>query len=194
MDTKPSCVVNQQYLLELVLKSKNMLKILIKERNLDIKINITSNPEFLKEGAAVEDCMRLERVVIGAEKEEVFTTIKNLYAPFVSNHDRFLLMDVKSSEMTKYVVNAMLTTKISFINEIVNICELTGANVKNVRLGIGSDKRKDTTSSMQAADMDNPTSLRIFKDLLIPPSHGYNLLLLSNVEEVNKNQKNGNGE
>ena len=122
-------------------KVKEEIESIIKERDLNISIDIASNPEFLKEGVAVEDCMRPDRIVIGAENEEVFAALKKLYAPFVSNHHRFILLDVKSSEMTKYVANAMLATKISFINEIANICELTGANVKKVRLGIGSDKR-----------------------------------------------------
>ena len=122
-------------------KVKDMMEYILQERCTYINIDIASNPEFLKEGHAIEDCLHPDRVVIGAEKEEVFDTLKELYAPFVLNHDRFVLMDVKSSEMTKYVANAMLATKISFMNEIANICEVTGANVKNVRLGIGSDRR-----------------------------------------------------
>ena len=89
-------------------KVKKHIENIIAERNLDISIDIASNPEFLKEGAAVEDCMKPDRIVIGAENEEVFNMLKKLYAPFVSNHDRFVLMDVKSSEMTKYVANAMI--------------------------------------------------------------------------------------
>ena len=85
--------------------------------------------------------MHPDRVVIGAENDEAFDILRELYSPFVQNHDRFVLMDVKSSEMTKYVANAMLATKISFMNEIANICEVTGADVQQVRLGIGSDKR-----------------------------------------------------
>ena len=114
-------------------KVKKHIENIIAERNLDISIDIASNPEFLKEGAAVEDCMKPDRIVIGAENEEVFNMLKKLYAPFVSNHDRFVLMDVKSSEMTKYVANAMLATKISFINEIANICELNGADINRIR-------------------------------------------------------------
>ena len=114
---------------------------ILKEKDSDVKIEIASNPEFLKEGKAIEDCLSPDRIVIGAESEEVFDTLKELYYPFVINHDRFVLMDVKSSEMTKYVANAMLATKISFMNEIANICEVTGADVQKVRLGIGSDKR-----------------------------------------------------
>ena len=171
-------------------KVKEHIENIIEERNLDIKIDIASNPEFLKEGVAVEDCMRPDRIVIGAEKEEVFATLKKLYAPFVSNHDRFVLMDVKSSEMTKYVANAMLATKISFINEIANICELTGANVKNVRLGIGSDKRIGYNFIYAGCGYGGSCFPKDVQGLIdTAKSYGYNPLLLSNVEEVNKNQK-----
>ena len=122
-------------------KVKEHIENILKENNKDIEIFIASNPEFLKEGHAIEDCLHPDRVVIGAEDEEVFNLMKDLYSPFVLNHDRFVLMDILSSEMTKYVANAMLATKISFMNEVANICEATGANVQNVRLGIGSDRR-----------------------------------------------------
>ena len=171
-------------------KVKEHIENIIKERNLDIEINIASNPEFLKEGVAVEDCMRPDRVVIGAENDEVFSTLKKLYAPFVSNHDRFVLMDVKSSEMTKYVANAMLATKISFINEIANICELTGANVKNVRLGIGSDKRIGYNFIYAGCGYGGSCFPKDVQGLIdTAQSYGYTPKLLSNVELVNKEQK-----
>ena len=171
-------------------KVKEHIENIIKERNIDIGIDIASNPEFLKEGVAVEDCMRPDRVVIGAEREEVFTTLKKLYAPFVSNHDRFVLMDVKSSEMTKYVANAMLATKISFINEIANICELTGANVKNVRLGIGSDKRIGYNFIYASCGYGGSCFPKDVQGLIdTAKSYGYTPKLLSNVEWVNKEQK-----
>ena len=171
-------------------KIKDHIENIIKKRNLDIGIDIASNPEFLKEGVAVEDCMRPDRVVIGAEKDEVFNTLKKLYAPFVSNHDRFVLMDVKSSEMTKYVANAMLATKISFINEIANICELTGANVKNVRLGIGSDKRIGYNFIYAGCGYGGSCFPKDVQGLInTAESYGYTPKLLSNVEQVNKEQK-----
>ena len=119
-------------------KVKNHIEGILKDNGSSVKIDIASNPEFLKEGRAIEDCMHPDRIVIGAESEDVFDTLKDLYSSFVLNHDRFVLMDIKSSEMTKYVANAMLATKISFMNEIANICEVTGADVQQVRLGIGS--------------------------------------------------------
>ena len=116
-------------------------KIIDENKINNVDISIASNPEFLKEGVAIEDCLHPDRVIIGAENEKSARILKELYEPFVFNHERFILMDVKSAEMTKYVANAMLATKISFMNEIANICEKTGANVQSVRLGIGSDKR-----------------------------------------------------
>ncbi len=113
----------------------------LKSRKVDIDFDVVSNPEFLKEGAAIEDSMKPDRVVIGADNAESMEIMKELYRPFTMNHERFIGMDIRSAEMTKYTANAMLATKISFMNEIANICELVGADVNNVRLGIGSDRR-----------------------------------------------------
>ena len=171
-------------------KVKDEIESILKERNSSVKIQIASNPEFLKEGSAVEDCLRPDRIVVGAEEEEVFEVMRDLYSSFVSNHDRFIFMDVKSSEMTKYVANAMLATKISFMNEIANICEVTGANVNNVRLGIGSDKRIGYQFIYAGCGYGGSC---FPKDVqaLINTAHinGYEPKILSNVEEVNKNQK-----
>ncbi len=113
----------------------------LKKRNVEVKFEVVSNPEFLKEGAAVEDFLKPDRVVIGASSEWGFSVMRELYEPFMKNHDRLICMDVKSAEMTKYAANSMLATKISFINEIANICERVGADVNLVRKGIGSDSR-----------------------------------------------------
>lgn len=113
----------------------------LKKRNLDIKFEVVSNPEFLKEGAAIEDFLKPDRVVVGSSSSWGEEVMRELYAPFMKNHDRFIAMDVKSAEMTKYAANSMLATKISFINEIANICERVGADVNLVRKGIGSDSR-----------------------------------------------------
>ena len=111
------------------------------ERGTDYRVSVLSNPEFLKEGSAVNDCMRPDRIVIGSEDEHATKTLQTLYAPFVRNHDRFILMDPKSAEMTKYAANAMLATRISFMNEMANLCERVGADINNIRRGIGSDSR-----------------------------------------------------
>ncbi|GHU50025.1 UDP-glucose 6-dehydrogenase 2 [Clostridia bacterium] len=110
-------------------------------RNSDITFDVVSIPEFLKEGSAVSDCMRPDRVIIGTDNDEVTGVFHELYVPFVRNNENFITMDVTSAEMTKYAANAMLATKISFMSEIAGICEKVGADVNRVRMGIGSDSR-----------------------------------------------------
>lgn len=110
-------------------------------RGAEVAFDVVSNPEFLKEGDAVADCMRPDRIVVGADSASAVARMRRLYAPFNRNHDRFVVMDVRSAELTKYAANAMLATKISFMNEIANIAEQVGADVEAVRKGIGSDPR-----------------------------------------------------
>jgi UDPglucose 6-dehydrogenase len=111
------------------------------KRGVQVEFDVVSNPEFLKEGDAVQDCLRPDRIVIGADSARAVDALKRLYAPFNRNHERIVLMDVRSAELTKYAANAMLATKISFMNEIANIAEQVGADVEHVRRGIGSDPR-----------------------------------------------------
>ena len=171
-------------------KVKKYIEDILSENNSDVKIDIASNPEFLKEGRAIEDCMHPDRIVIGAEKEEVFDILKDLYSSFVLNHDRFVLMDIKSSEMTKYVANAMLATKISFMNEIANICELSGADVQKVRLGIGSDKRIGYDFIYAGCGYGGSCFPKDVQALINTAQDvGYEPMILSNVEKVNANQK-----
>ena len=169
---------------------KNHIQDILNDNGSSVKIDIASNPEFLKEGRAIEDCMHPDRIVIGAESEEVFDTLKDLYSSFVLNHDRFVLMDIKSSEMTKYVANAMLATKISFMNEIANICEATGADVQQVRLGIGSDRRIGYDFIYAGCGYGGSCFPKDVKALInTAKSAGYEPMILSNVEKVNANQK-----
>ena len=171
-------------------KVKNHIEGILKDNGSSVKIDIASNPEFLKEGRAIEDCMHPDRIVIGAESEDVFDTLKDLYSSFVLNHDRFVLMDIKSSEMTKYVANAMLATKISFMNEIANICEVTGADVQQVRLGIGSDKRIGYDFIYAGCGYGGSCFPKDVQALInTAQSAGYEPMILSNVEKVNANQK-----
>lgn len=113
----------------------------LKARGVDIACSVVSNPEFLKEGAAVEDFMRPDRIVVGAEDERAIELMRALYAPFQRNHERLIVMDVRSAELTKYAANAMLATRISFMNELANLAEKLGADIEQVRQGIGSDPR-----------------------------------------------------
>jgi UDPglucose 6-dehydrogenase len=113
----------------------------LKKRGVDTPFSVVSNPEFLKEGAAIEDFMKPDRIVIGCDDEQAALNMRALYAPFQRNHDRLILMDIRSAELTKYAANAMLATRISFMNEMANLAEKLGADIESVRRGIGSDPR-----------------------------------------------------
>ena len=122
-------------------KVKAALQEELQKRGVDIPFSVVSNPEFLKEGAAVEDFMRPDRIVIGAEDEQAIHLMRALYAPFQRNHERLIVTDVKSAELIKYAANAMLATRISFMNELANLAEVLGADIEMVRQGIGADPR-----------------------------------------------------
>ncbi len=159
-------------------------------RNIAIEFHIVSNPEFLKEGAAIEDFMKPDRIVIGANSDAAIETMKALYSPFTHNHDRMITMDIRSAEMTKYVANAMLATKISFMNEIANICELVGADVNQVRIGIGSDTRIGYSFIYPGSGYGGscfPKDVKALKK--IAEEKGYYAKLISSVEDVNNSQK-----
>lgn len=161
----------------------------IRKRNIDF--HVVSNPEFLKEGDAINDFMKPDRVVLGSDDETSTQKMRNLYSPFFrSSMDRLITMDVRSAEMTKYVANAMLATKISFMNEIANICELVGADVNKVRIGIGSDSRIGYSFIYPGSGYGGscfPKDVKALKKTAL--EHGYTAELISAVEDVNNRQK-----
>ena len=159
-------------------------------RGVDIHFDVVSNPEFLKEGVAIDDFMKPDRVVIGADNASAFEVMKELYSPFFRSHDRFITMDIRSAEMTKYAANAMLATKISFMNEIANICERVGADVNQVRIGIGSDKRIGYSFIYPGVGYGGACFPKDVKALsTIAKEKGYVAKLITAVEEVNNAQK-----
>ena len=169
---------------------KEKIQLALDSRDSDLIFNVVSNPEFLKEGAAIKDFMHPDRVVVGADDEKAMQLMRNLYAPFTLSNDRFIGMDIRSAEMTKYAANAMLATKISFINEIANICESVGADVNQVRTGIGSDKRIGYQFIYPGCGYGGSCFPKDVQALInIANDHGYSPELISSVESVNESQK-----
>ena len=155
-----------------------------------IPFSVASNPEFLKEGAAVEDFLKPDRIVIGVEDERAETIMKRLYKPFQLNGDRMIFMDIPSAEMTKYAANAMLATKISFMNDIANLCERVGANASMVRNGMGSDPRIGSKFIYPGVGYGGSCFPKDVKAIInTAKNYGYELKVLQAVEEVNEKQK-----
>ncbi len=160
------------------------------ERGSALEYSVVSNPEFLKEGAALEDFMRPDRIVVGADDERAITLMRQLYAPFQRNRDRLLVMDVKSAEMTKYAANAMLATRISFMNELANLAETMGADIELVRQGIGSDPRIGYHFLYSGCGYGGSCFPKDVKALIrTGREFGHELKVLTAVEEANEAQK-----
>lgn len=159
-------------------------------RGADIPFSVVSNPEFLKEGAAIDDFMRPDRVVIGVDDERAAEIMARLYKPFQRNHERVLLMDVRSAELTKYAANAMLATRISFMNELANLAETMGADIEQVRLGMGSDPRIGYHFLYPGVGYGGSCFPKDVKALVqTAKENGHTLRVLTAVEEANEVQK-----
>ncbi len=162
----------------------------LKKRNLSSEFSVASNPEFLKEGAAVNDFMRPDRIVIGVEDDRSEFLLKALYHPFVSNRDRILFMDLKSAELSKYGANAMLATRISFMNELSRLAEATGADIESVRKAMGSDPRIGIQFLYAGCGYGGSCFPKDVKALAqMGAAHGVSLKLIESVEEINDEQK-----
>lgn len=159
-------------------------------RDVSIEFDIASNPEFLKEGAAIKDFMSPDRVVVGVESDRAQKLMAKLYRPFLLNNFRVIFMDVPSAEMTKYAANAMLATRISFMNDIANLCELVGADVNMVRQGIGTDSRIGSKFLYPGCGYGGSCFPKDVKALIqTAEENGYNMRVLNAVEAVNETQK-----
>ena len=160
------------------------------KRQSPLTFDVISNPEFLKEGTAVEDCSRPDRIVIGTDNDNAAKVMREMYLPLVKNTESFIFMDIASAEMTKYTANAMLATKISFMNEISNICELVGADVNKVRLGIGSDHRIGFQFIYPGCGYGGSCFPKDVQALIkTSADYGYETRILNAVENVNADQK-----
>jgi UDPglucose 6-dehydrogenase len=172
------------------IKVKNAVAEALNARSSKLGFDVASNPEFLKEGAAIEDFLKPDRIVVGTESERAEELIRKLYKPFVMNGHPILFMDIASAEMTKYAANSMLATKISFMNDIANLCEIMGADVNLVRKGIGSDARIGNKFIYPGVGYGGSCFPKDVKALIrTAKEQGYQMRILESVEEVNESQK-----
>lgn len=171
-------------------KVKAVIREELEKRGVDVPFDVASNPEFLKEGAAIKDFMSPDRVVVGVESEKAKELMSKLYRPFLLNNFRVIFTDIPSAEMIKYAANSMLATRISFMNDIANLCELVGADVNMVRKGIGADVRIGSKFLYPGCGYGGSCFPKDVKALIkTAEKNGYNMSVLKAVEEVNENQK-----
>ncbi len=171
-------------------KVRTALKNALNARNSNVDFDVASNPEFLKEGAAIDDFMKPDRIVIGVESDKAQEVMSRLYKPFLLNGHPCIFMDIPSAEMTKYAANSMLATKISFMNDIANLCEIMGADVNMVRKGIGSDSRIGHKFIYPGIGYGGSCFPKDVKALIkTADEHGYSMQVLKAVEQVNDGQK-----
>ena len=171
-------------------KVRNAIQAELDKRGVDLQFGVASNPEFLKEGAAIADFMKPDRIVVGVDEDRAIDIMRNLYAPFNRNHERLIVMDIPSAELTKYAANAMLATKISFMNELSNLAELLDADIELVRQGIGSDPRIGYHFIYPGCGYGGSCFPKDVQALhRTAGQHGYAARILNAVEEVNQDQK-----
>ncbi len=171
-------------------KVRHTIQAELDKRGVDIRFDVASNPEFLKEGNAIKDFMSPDRVVVGVESEEAKKTLTKLYKPFLLNNFRVIFMDIPSAEMTKYAANSMLATRISFMNDVANLCELVGADVNMVRAGIGADTRIGRKFLYAGCGYGGSCFPKDVKALIkTADDNGYSMEVLKAVERVNERQK-----
>lgn len=171
-------------------KVRRIIQAELDARECSLTFDVISNPEFLKEGSAISDCMKPDRVVIGVDNERAEAAMRELYKPYFMNNENLIIMDIPSAEMTKYAANSMLATKISFMNEISNICERVGADVNKVRRGIGSDKRIGFSFIYPGCGYGGSCFPKDVQALIkTAGQYGYESKLLQSVEDVNHAQK-----
>ena len=171
-------------------KVRTAIKNALNERKSNVDFDVASNPEFLKEGAAIDDFMKPDRIVIGVESDKAQEVMNRLYKPFLLNGHPCIFMDIPSAEMTKYAANSMLATKISFMNDIANLCEIMGADVNMVRKGIGSDSRIGHKFIYPGIGYGGSCFPKDVKALIkTADEHGYSMQVLKAVEQVNDGQK-----
>ncbi len=188
---RPAVVVNKSTVpVGTAVQVRECIAKILAEREVELEFDVVSNPEFLKEGDAVNDCMRPDRIIIGSESERAVQLLRMLYAPFNRNHERLVVMDTRSAELTKYAANAMLATKISFMNEIANIAERVGADIEWVRQGIGADPRIGYHFIYPGAGYGGscfPKDVQALQSMA--RAHTYEARILDAVEIVNHQQK-----